>query len=720
MPLDQPERLNATPADRVTSSVMALLLRTLCPAIVYRMATTLMLLCCAVTPAAAADAPNPAPHWAFQPVRPQTPPVVHNTTWPLNDVDRFILAKLEQAGLSPAPGADRRTLIRRATFDLIGLPPTPEEVKAFVDDPAPDAYEKLIERLLASPHYGERWGRYWLDLARYADTNGSDENYTYPNAWRYRDYVVRAFNGDKPYDRFVAEQIAGDLLPADSPGGGDERGAQDRLVATGYLVIGPKMLAEQDKPKLVMDVVDEQIDVVGQTFLGLSLGCARCHDHKYDPVSIVDYYAMAGVFKSTRTMGDLGFVSLWNERELPSASHQVAVAEHAAKLAALRAEAEFYERRAKGEIPTQPEPHDSEGDLNRAGEVRGRLAALEAAPPAPPMAMAVAAGDVQDVPVHLRGSHLTLADSPTPRGLIRTLDACVPPEPVESSQSGRLELARWLTHPANPLTSRVMVNRIWQGHFGVGIVSSPSNFGLRGEPPTHPELLDWLAAEFVRQGWSVKQMHRLIMRSNAYRMSSIADERARAADPENRLLSRQNRRRLEAEPIRDALLAVGGNLDLTIGGGFDIPTKERYARLPPTDPVFMGNRRAIYIPIVRGGVYEMFTTFDYADAGVHLPRRPVTTVPQQALFMLNSELAGRQAELLAKRLLGESGADDGARLGRAYELLYGRPPTGEEASRDLAYVAAAPVGGEGDAKRLAAWTSLCRILLAANEFVYVN
>ena len=675
-----------------------------------------MLTVCAAAASSASAAAPAGGHWAFRPVRSHAPPEVRDGAWATSDVDRFVLATLERERLTPAPEADRRTLIRRATFDLTGLPPTPEEVDAFTKDAAPDAYEKLVDRLLASPRYGERWGRYWLDLARYADTNGSDENYAYPNAWRYRDYVIRAFNADKPYDRFVAEQVAGDLLPPSSLGGEDERAAQDGLIATGFLVLGPKLLAEQDKAKLVMDVVDEQIDVVGQTFLGLSLGCARCHDHKFDPVSIVDYYALAGVFKSTRTMGDLGFVSLWNERELPSGAHRAAAADHEKNVAALKAQSDSLVRQAGGELPNLV------ADSNRLAELRGLIAALEAAPPAPPTAMAVAAGDVQDVPVHVRGSHLTLAPAPTPRGMIRTLDASLPPPPpVDPAQSGRLELASWLTHPANSLTGRVMVNRIWQGHFGAGIVSTPSNFGLRGAPPTHPELLDWLAAEFVRGGWSVKRMHRLVMLSSTYRMSSTPNERARAADPENRHLARQNRRRLEAEPIRDALFAVAGNLDLTAHAGFDIPTKERYARLPATDPVFLSNRRAVYLPVVRSGLYEMFGIFDYVDAGVHLPRRPVTTVPQQALFMLNSELAGRQAEALAKRLMAEVSDDESARIGRAYELLYARPPTAEETSRGLAYLAAAPVAApDENAKRVAAWTSLCRVLFAANEFVYVN
>ena len=685
--------------------------------------------------------PASADHWAFQPVRPQSPPTVRDGAWARNEIDRFILAKLESKGLAPAAPADKRTLIRRAYFDLIGLPPEPVEVEAFVRNDSANAFAEVVDHLLASPHYGERWGRYWLDLARYADTNGMDENYAYPDAWRYRDYVVGAFNDDKPYDRFVTEQLAGDLL---GPAGSSEREEQGKLVATGFLVVGPKMLAEQDKPKLVMDVVDEQIDVTGQTFLGLTLGCARCHDHKFDPVPAADYYALAGIFKSTRTMANLGFVSEFNERELGDARFTAEKLKHEARVAGVKAEFNKLAERNAAELPWllrrwavefalygntagYKAPIKSESiypvvELKQLTELRGQLAELEKVKPLPPKAMAVAEGTPQNVPIHLRGSHLTLAKEATPRGFVKILDRCVIPPTISSSHSGRLELARWITDPANPLTARVMVNRIWQGHFGVGLVASSSNFGLRGAPPSHPELLDWLAGEFVRRGWSIKQMHRLIMLSSAYQMNSGSDSRAAELDPENHLLWRQNRRRLEAEPIRDALLSMGGNLDGAIGGSLAMPSKEKYTAIKDADPVFNSTRRAIYLPIVRSRMYDLFTIFDYVDAGVHTPVRSVTTVPQQALFMLNSELVAKEADLLAKRLLAMDVKGDAGRMRRAYELLYARPPAAAESGRAMAYIASysgdQKVGG--DVRRLAAWTSLCRVLLAANEFVYVN
>jgi hypothetical protein len=654
--------------------------------------------------------PTGAEHWAFQPVRVQAPPAVRDPAWPRNDVDRFILAKLESKSLAPAHMADKYTLIRRAYFDLLGLPPDPKEVEAFVKDDSADAYPKLVDRLLANPHYGERWGRYWLDLARYADTNGADENYAFPNAWRYRDYVVRSLNEDKPYDRFVTEQLAGDLL---SPASASQTENQDRLIATGFLVLGPKMLAEQDKPKLVMDVIDEQIDVTGQTFLGLTLGCARCHDHKFDPIPAADYYAMAGIFKSTKTMADLGFVSQWVERELPDAAWRAQRDQETAKMAAAKGVLDGVTKWTSGALP---------GPLQRAtrfsmGIAIGSLSKLPPKSPAP-MAMAVIDDKPQDVPIHLRGSHLTLAKQTTPRGFVKVLDRCEPPPAIAPSHSGRLELAQWITDPANPLTARVMVNRIWQGHFGVGLVASASNFGLRGSPPSHPELLDWLASEFVKGGWSIKRMHRLIMLSNAYQMSCAADARAAELDPENRLLSRQNRRRLEAEPIRDALLSAGGNLDATIGGSLNKPSKEKYNAIGDADPVFNSVRRAIYLPIVRSRMYDMFTIFDYVDSGVHTPLRSVTTVPPQALFMLNSELVAKQADLLAKRLLAPEIGDDMARVRCVYEILYSRPPTPAQAARALSHIASVSAGV--DSQRAAAWASVCRVLLATNEFVYVN
>ncbi len=670
-------------------------------------------------------------HWAFQPVTAKPPPAVHDVAWPQNEIDRFILSMLESKKLSPAPPADKRTLIRRAYFDLIGLPPTPAEVEAFLKNDSPTAFAQVVDHLLASPHYGERWGRDWLDLARYADTNGADENYAFPNAWRYRDYVVRAFNADKPYDQFVTEQLAGDLLPDASA---SESEKQDHLIATGFLVVGPKMLAEQDKPKLVMDVIDEQIDVTAQTFLGLTVGCARCHDHKFDPIPTADYYALAGIFKSTQTMANLGFVSEWVERDLPDSKYEKQKKAFEAKIAPTKKElATFTQPKAteyawllrsrafdKPKAPAKIEAVYFPADLKKLKELRTKLAEFEKNKPPVPQAMSVREAKPQNVPIHLRGSHLTLAKEETPRGFVKILNQCVTPPPIPPTHSGRLELANWITNPANPLTARVMVNRIWQGHFGAGLVSTASNFGLRGAAPSNPELLDYLAAEFIRRGWSIKQMHRLIMLSSTYQMSSAPNPNAAEADPENNLLWHQNRRRLEAESIRDSLLAIGGNLDLTLGGSLTKPVAGKYNAIKDNDAVFDSTRRAIYLPIVRSRMYDLFTIFDYVDAGVHTPIRSVTTVPQQALFMLNSELVEKEADLLATRVLTQE-KDDAARVRRIYELLYARPPKPTETARAMAHLASFPNDTKPPPTHApASWASLCRVLLAANEFVYVN
>ncbi|MBC7852681.1 MAG: PSD1 domain-containing protein, partial [Pirellulaceae bacterium] len=431
-------------------------------------------------------------HWAFLPPNDPPVPVVNDVAWSSNPLDHFIYAKLQALRLSPTPLADKRTLIRRLSFDLLGLPPSPDDITAFLADDSPDATSRLIDRLLASPAYGERWGRHWLDVARYADSNGLDENVAHGNAWRYRDYVVTAFNEDRPYDRFLTEQLAGDLLTCEN-----EEERQRNLVATGFLAIGPKVLAEVDQAKMQMDIVDEQIDTVGRALLGLTLGCARCHDHKFDPIQTADYYGLAGVFKSTKTMENYTKVAKWHENPLW----------------------EF--------APKLP------GDMD------------------PPTAMGVTEDKIIDVAIHIRGNPLKLGEvslrhvPPVVRG-----PATPAFTPVES---GRRELAQWMTDAKNPLTSRVMANRIWRWHFGQGIVRTTDNFGLLGDAPTHPELLDWLASEFMAHGWSLKHLHRTIVLSETYRQSSQTSEQTRAIDPANTYLSRFPMRRLDAEAIRDSM-----------------------------------------------------------------------------------------------------------------------------------------------------------------------
>ena len=1028
-------------------------------------------------------------HWAFQPVRRAEPPSVNGLAWVRSPLDRFILAELEAKSLSPAREVDRRTLLRRVSFDLIGLPPTPEEVSDFLTDSAPDALERVVDRLLASPRYGERWARHWLDVARYADSNGLDENLAYANAYRYRDYVVKAFREDKPYDQFLVEQIAGDLMTADaaiqteapltltlspqSRGEGTRGGANrvgtdgvstlslnpppstlnpfDALTATGFLTLGAKMLAEDDPVKMQMDIIDEQVDTLSRAVMGLTMGCARCHDHKFDPLTAEDYYGLAGVFKSTQTMDNFSVVARWHERPLATpdeiklrdeaaqrvASHKQMVEklktdatevvlnearQHAGMylLAATREkqkadlvkhakprgadpnvtdiagavliEAEDFARGNvikdretygkgigvllnKGETPnfteydidlardatyqfelryaaagsrpvkvfvdgqlvkadaakavtgswtlesqtwfveclielkagrhmlrleqptffphidklllvpvsqqdsaakdtntedpltltlspqsrgegTEPEaktkpeaknltplpslveqwakvldatqddsksilaawhqfvktkrltvdeasPHNGVArllgdaqpaslselaeryerlfnDADRAWrELKATLSGnsatalsdpvLEAArmlivDPKGPFAvptdiestfstevvarlktgreelkqleqavpkflevMAVADMKPENLKIHLRGSHLTLGRE-VPHQLPRVLTGNV--TQALTGGSGRLELAQWLASPSHPLTARVMVNRVWQWHFGQGLVRSVDNFGRLGERPSHPALLDWLADEFSHSDgtpWSLKSLHRQLITSSTYRMSTAHDANAALVDPENKLLWRFHRQRLEVEPMRDALLFVSGQLDETPGGTL-LPTANRAyvtstANVNPA--VYNSNRRSIYLPVVRSALFQVFTAFDFADPSTLNGQRDQTTVAPQALFMMNSEFVLTQSRSLTERLLAQNSLSTSERIGELYELAYSRPPTDAEFSRGSAYLerlhatlsSSGVAANEVESK---AWTSLCRAVLAANEFVYVE
>ena len=644
-----------------------------------------------------------AKHWAFKKVEDPVPPEYSESDRDKvkNPIDQFVLRSLRDSDFTPAAPADKRTLIRRATFDLIGLPPTVVEVQNFLNDESPGAFARVVDRLLNSPQYGERWGRHWLDLVRYADTNGADENHSLPNAWKYRDWVIRKLNDDLPLDEFIVQQLAGDLLPVPV----DEEAAGDLLTATGMLVIGPKMLAEQDKDKMTIDIVDEQIDTVSRTMLGLTVGCARCHNHKFDPISTEDYYAWAGIFYSTKTMAHKGHVSKWMERPLPSKEihakrlpFQARLDEERAKLVALL--------EAKGR-------HDKSFNAKQLKRQQQLVKELEKELPPYQMVMAVEEGEPTDLPVHIRGSHLTLGPDVVPRAMPTILTSVHAGQPIGPLTSGRLELAQWIASPENPLTARVMMNRIWMWHFGKALVRTPSNFGLQAEPPTHPELLDWLSQELIRGGWSLKNMHRLIMASATYQMNSqpVADDEQR--DPENRLWRRQNRRRLEAEPIRDSILAVGGELDLATG-----------VKAAKTD----SNRRAIYLQINRSGLYEMFSTFDYVEPGTHIPQRPTTVTPQQSLFMMNNPMVIQQAENLARQLLKECSVKSLTRnqqlIQAAFDRLYSRLPVESEQERIQKFLKVAeseqsPMSDPHE-RQLRALSTLCRTLIAANEFIYVD
>jgi len=672
--------------------------------------------------------------WAFQPIETADIqiPSVANKAWPRSEIDFFVLAELETRGLRPAWQADRRTLIRRATFDLLGLPPTPREVEAFVHDDAPDAYRRLVDRLLASSHYGERWGRYWLDVARYADSNGLDENIAHGNAWRYRDYVIESLNNDKPYDQFVLEQLAGDLLPKVD----EERIRHQRAVATGFLSLGPKVLAEVDEAKMEMDIIDEQVETVGRAFLGLTLGCARCHDHKFDPIRTEDYYALAGIFKSTKTMEHFTKIARWHEVSIATddqrARRQVledAIAARKQRIEVLeKAEVSIGDLPAGGKLPPQVERPQTDNEAHKElKERQDELARLEEARPELPTAMGVVDYETPtDLPVHIRGSHLTQGKR-VPRGVPAVLEFDPAPFTVNAGQSGRLDLARWLTSRRHPLVARVMVNRIWRWHFGRGLVESTDNFGRLGKRPLNPSLLDWLATKFVDEGWSIKTMHRLIMLSRTYQMSSTYDAANAAIDRENRFQWRASVRRLEAEAIRDAILEVSGILDKTTGGSL-LHVKNReflFDHTSKDETNYDSLRRSVYLPVIRNHLYDVFQLFDYADASVMNSNRSTTTIAPQALFMMNSELIHTAANAFASRVVSSQCETDDSRLALAYMLAFGRPPTGPELARDHEYLAmfksqAEETSSIEDSPPPMAWRLLCQALLASSEFIYVR
>ncbi|MBI1842178.1 MAG: DUF1553 domain-containing protein [Verrucomicrobia bacterium] len=656
------------------------------------------------------------------------PPATSQSAWVRSPVDAFILKKLEEKRLKPAAPANRRALIRRATFDLIGLPPTPAEVDAFLADRSANAFEKVVDRLLASPHYGERWGRHWLDVVRYADSNGLDENVAFGNAWRYRDYVIRVFNNDKRYDQFVLEQLAGDLLPD----GANADGRTERLTALGFLCIGPKLLAEPDKVKLEMDMIDEQIETLGRALLGTTLGCARCHDHKFDPISTEDYYALAAIFKSTQTMDDLKTIAKWHEPVVARAEDYRVQAESDQRVASQRlaiansvseANRRLLAARGTNGLPQDPEKLYPSNTLASLERLRAGLKKMEEEAPELPTTMGVteATNILSSLPVHIRGSHLALG-KPVARGVPRAMTLARSPQFGER-QSGRLELARWIADPEHPLTARVMVNRIWRWHFGRGLVASTDNFGRLGESPSHPELLDWLARRFIADGWSVKSMHRLMMLSSVYQMSAQAEREAESVDAENRFLSHFSVRRLEAEEIRDALLFVSGGLDFTQGGK-TIPLKNRefvFNHTSKDNTRYDAPRRAVYLPVIRNHLYDLFEQFDYPDPAVPTGNRGATVVAPQALLMMNSELVGQEARRFAERVAAEAGANDARRLNSAYILAYGRPPASEERRKAERFLAVFRAGvADASSARADAWAALCQTLMAANEFIYLN
>jgi len=665
-------------------------------------------------------------HWAYRPYEKPEIPDLPDTKQIANPIDAFVLADLNEHGLKPVPPANKRTLIRRATFDLTGLPPTPEEISAFLNDDSNTAFAKVVERLLNSPHYGERWGRHWLDIIRYADSNGLDENVAHGNAWKYRDYVINAFNNDKPYDQFLTEQLAGDLLDSS----GQFELENERLIATGFLSLGPKVLAEVDSAKMEMDIIDEQLDTIGRSLMGITMGCARCHDHKFDPIGNKDYYALAGIFKSTRTMESYKIVARWNENIIASPQEKARKAAHDKLVEQKNKQINDLTKKAKEvlqlrlgndkKLPAKPEAQFTAQEKQDLKTLRDELKKLQEKAPVMQTAMGVSEGEPQHVPIHIRGSHLTLGES-VKRGFPAVLQASAPYS-IPEDQSGRLQFAQWLTRPDHPLTARVMVNRIWRWHFGEGIVTTPDNFGLQGSPPSNPLLLDWLAACFVEHGFSVKEMHRLIMLSNTYQRSSQYHETNAQHDPNNQYLWRFNVKRLEVESIRDALLAVSGNLDTEMGGNLlNVKNREFVFNHESKENVdYNFNRRSIYLPVIRNHLHPMFQLFDYSDASVINGNRQTSTLATQALYMMNSPFIDEQTTALTKLVLKQR-TDSNDRIQLLYEKCFGRLPTELEVQQASIFLQRfEKIEPTTENSVQAAWESFCHALLASHEFSYIR
>ncbi len=675
-------------------------------------------------------------HWAFQPVVRPKLPVVKQAAWPKSPLDTFILAGLEAKGSSPAVPANREVLIRRVTLDLVGLPPTLAEIDAFVRDASPRAYETLVDRLLASPHYGERWGRHWLDLARFAESDGFEHDAARPNAWRYRDYVVRAFNADKPYDRFIREQLAGDeLFPGDP----------DAQIATAFTLLGPDMVDSADQVQRRRNTLNDMTDTTALALLGLTVGCARCHDHKFEPIAQRDYYRLQAFFTAAKFRHDLPVPTA-----AESHAHEMAMAAYGEqtkavqtqifaleepprktllerKLAKLSPEAQAAHRVAKEQRTTEQENQVLETahlvavtakEIGAAMKKPDRdrhavlLAELKPFPKPRPLPATLALQNGAPAKTHVlhRGDYNQPGDE-VRAGFPQVLSG-VGAGASEPAENVRAPLAHWVASEAHPLTARVMVNRIWQHHFGRGLVGTPSDFGTHGQKPTHPALLDWLAAEFTARGWSVKAMHRLMLLSATYQQASTVAAAEMVHDPENRLYGRMNRLRIEGEVIRDSLLAISGELNLKVGGPGVFPPipKELFEGakgwIASTDPRDH-TRRSLYIFARRNLRFPFLEVFDAPDNNLSCSARERSTTAPQSLTLLNAEEVLAAAARTAERLT-EAADSPEARVTLASRLIIGRPPTAVERQLSVEFLARSPL------------SELCRGLFNLNAFVYVD
>jgi len=692
-------------------------------------------------------------YWAFQPVKKPSVPTVRNQDWTRSDIDRLILAKLQTKKLRPVRDADKFTLLRRVTVDLTGLLPTPAEIDAFINDTSSEAFSKAVDRLLASPAYGDRWGRHWLDVTYYADTTGVGRRIPQTEAWRYRDYVIRAFNEDKPYNQFVREQIGGAARDA-GEAGANEKVQQEAAAATGFLVIGPWSWGAYDKAQTRLDTADLQVDMVGRTFLGLTLGCARCHDHKFDPIPNKEYYGLIGMFLSTKTIGagDAGL----NTVRLPETT--ASVKQYAEQL-------EQYDKRVTDaeaadkvnqqalkdgkkrieELKSKPLTESSAAEIKAA---EAKLSSVQrkisyAADKQilaytkymrPAMPQVYAAEDMpypEDARMAVRGDAHQLGEF-APRGFLKAVAYGPMPE-IAPQSSGRRELAEWIASDKNPLTARVYVNRIWHHLFGDGIVATSENFGARGEAPTHPELLDYLAARLVENGWSTKKLIREIVLSHVYQISSAQDLQANEVDADNRLLWRANRRRLEVETIRDTILQVAGNLDPARGG----PSLPMTAlNMHTIAPFFLEDeaviedtvkyRRTVYQPIMRNSQMEgidILNLFDFKDPDQVVGTRIPTVVPVQTLYLMNSPFIKDEAGRLADRLLTNKNLDDAGRVSELVMLALNRPATDRDQQQARTFLSEFEAGlqkaqrAPRDSVR-EAWTRYCHAILVSSEMLY--
>lgn len=774
--------------------------------------------------------------WSLQPVADVAIPVVPKELLGDGAIDSFVLEKLSKHGLKQTGAAPRRQWLRRVALDLLGIPPDAEEIEAFEQDTAPDAYERVVDRLLNSPQYGVRWGRHWLDVARYADSNGLDENLAFGTAWRYRDYVIHSWNSNKPFDQFLREQIAGDLLDHASP---------ETHIGTGFLVLGAKVLAEPDRDKLLFDTIDEQIDTMGKAFLGLTLGCARCHDHKFDPFLQSEYYSLAAIFQSTRTFGtsNTGAIKHWNEvglaasdaekKQLSEVNAQLSAKQAAyakakaeainalrketrekvldylrvcMKLAAdcslldceplahandlhprillncrlylarfsdsplfrfwnecvqkndLLAMQSYYEALFSADSPADEAPvsgenaseikalketakkaiSDSTGflavpaklehaldveQMNRLNALGQEVREFESSAPDESSFLGVVDGNVKDgMPIHVRGSHRNPGET-VKRSFPSVLVSTQRNPLFRRTQSGRLELAQWLTDSSHPLTARVFVNRLWRWHFGRGIVATPDNFGKLGSQPSHLELLDYLARELIESGWRVKELQRSIVLSSTYRMSSTADSEVNTAcrdiDPENVMLWHYPSQRLDAEQIRDSILHVSGLLDYQLGGK-TVPLRNRQFVFDHTSidhTKYDTSRRTAYFPIIRNNLAPLLQQFDYPDPTMTTGHRATTSVAPQSLLLLNADWVLDAAEKLSRRVYeDQQNASPHQAVSKLYRVVLGRDPSEAEIRLALEWVKDANTEKESAVR----WTTLTQNLLIGNEFFYAR